>query len=149
MLIFKTNLNQLNELRKEYFHQLMEINWSPQKNPWQRKLFVLFVFWATLFFPPTILFFKTCKSVKIGYWFCHIENTILACRPVMRMRGFGLSQFAESLCWPLEMPPLHSIAVCREKCTYGFDAFLPDVRRESTLRFPLRKSLKIDKVCGP
>ena len=34
----------------------------------------------------------------------------------------------------------------RESCTYGYTALLPETRKNSRLHFPLRKSLKIDKV---
>ena len=36
--------------------------------------------------------------------------------------------------------------LCRENCKYGYDALLPETRKTSRLHFPLRKSLKIDKV---
>ena len=37
-------------------------------------------------------------------------------------------------------------SVYRENCKYGHDALLPETRKMSRLCFPLRKSLKIDKV---
>ena len=38
------------------------------------------------------------------------------------------------------------VCSCRENCKYGHGALLPETRKTSSLRFPLRKSLKIDKV---
>ena len=37
-------------------------------------------------------------------------------------------------------------SVYRENCKYGHAALLPETRKMSRLCFPLRKSLKIDKV---
>ena len=37
-------------------------------------------------------------------------------------------------------------SIYRENCKYGHDALLPETRKMSRLCFPLRKSLKIDKV---
>lgn len=56
--------------------------------------------------------------------------------------------FAQEDAWPQVIFPC-VIAVDKEntdKCKYGHDALLPETRTTSRLRFPLRKSLKIDKL---
>uniref|UniRef100_A0A6P8J606 Uncharacterized protein LOC116306834 n=1 Tax=Actinia tenebrosa TaxID=6105 RepID=A0A6P8J606_ACTTE len=56
--------------------------------------------------------------------------------------------FASEEAWPQVVFP----CVCAElkedesDCVYGFDALVPERRKKSILRFPLRRSLKIDKL---
>ncbi|XP_068758351.1 uncharacterized protein [Montipora capricornis] len=56
--------------------------------------------------------------------------------------------FVQEDAWPQVIFPC-VIAVDKENpesCAYGYTAFLPEKRKNSRLRFPLRKSLKIDKL---
>ncbi|KAL9960225.1 hypothetical protein ACROYT_G033653 [Oculina patagonica] len=56
--------------------------------------------------------------------------------------------FAQEDAWPQVIFPC-VIAVDKENaenCKYGHDALLPETRKTSRLQFPLRKSLKIDKL---
>lgn len=56
--------------------------------------------------------------------------------------------FAQESAWPQVIFPC-VIAVDKENsenCKYGYEALLPETRKTSRLHFPLRKSLKIDKL---
>lgn len=56
--------------------------------------------------------------------------------------------FAQEGAWPQVIFPC-VVAVDKENsenCKYGYDALLPETRKTSRLHFPLRKSLKIDKL---
>ena len=56
-------------------------------------------------------------------------------------------KFDQSFCgFPSLSSSLSLLCIYRENCKYGHDALLPEIRKMSRLCFPLRKSLKIDKV---